>query len=66
MFYTEEICYKTGIKIVNKLSKKILQKINKGASILGMFVLGALVQRWVTIKLIFIISKIKKTERLFY
>ena len=50
MWYTQEFGYKAGTKITEDLSGGILQKVTKGASILGMFVLGSLVQRWVSIK----------------
>lgn len=47
--YTLEFGYKAGTAITQDLSGGLLQKITKGASVLGMFVLGALVERWVTI-----------------
>lgn len=50
MWYTQEFGYKAGSKITDDLSGGLLQDITKGASILGMFVLAALVQRWVSIK----------------
>ncbi len=49
MWYTQEFGYKAGSKITEDLSGGVLQDITKGASILGMFVLAALVQRWVSI-----------------
>lgn len=49
MWYTQEFGYKAGSKITDDLSGGLLQDITKGASILGMFVLAALVQRWVSI-----------------
>lgn len=49
MVYTQEFGYRAGSQIADDLSGGILQKVTKGASILGMFVLGALVQRWVSI-----------------
>lgn len=50
MWYTQEFDIKFGSKITDDLSGGLLQDITKGASILGMFVLAALVQRWVSIK----------------
>ncbi|MBU5584926.1 PTS system mannose/fructose/sorbose family transporter subunit IID, partial [Enterococcus sp. S181_ASV_20] len=50
MWYTQEFGYRAGSKITDDLSGGLLQKVTKGASILGMFVLGALVQRWVNVK----------------
>src|SRR5699024_3273016 len=48
MWYTQEAGYKAGSKITEDLSGGMLQDITKGASILGMFILGALVNRWVS------------------
>lgn len=59
MWYTQEFGYRTGSKITDNLSGGLLQKITKGASILGMFVLAALVQRWVSIKFQPIVSSVK-------
>ncbi|WP_050614028.1 PTS system mannose/fructose/sorbose family transporter subunit IID [Bacillus testis] len=49
-WYTQEFGYKAGSKITDDLSGGLLRDITKGASILGMFILGALVNRWVSIK----------------
>lgn len=49
MFYTQEFGYKIGTKISEELSGGLLSKITQGASILGMFIIGALVKRWVSI-----------------
>jgi PTS system mannose-specific IID component len=57
MWYTQELGYKQGSKITDDLSGGVLQDITKGASILGMFVLAALIQRWVTINFKPVISK---------
>ncbi len=43
MWYTQEFGYRAGSKITEDLSGGILQDITKGASILGMFILGSLV-----------------------
>ncbi|MDN7146625.1 PTS system mannose/fructose/sorbose family transporter subunit IID [Liquorilactobacillus mali] len=49
MWYTQELGYKAGSKITEDLSGGILQDITKGASILGMFILAALIERWVNV-----------------
>ena len=49
-WYTQEFGYKAGSKITDDLSGGLLRDITKGASILGMFILGALVNRWVSVK----------------
>ncbi|MCO7124957.1 PTS system mannose/fructose/sorbose family transporter subunit IID [Sporolactobacillus shoreicorticis] len=59
MWYTQEFGYKAGSKITDDLSGGLLQDITKGASILGMFILGSLVNRWVSIKFTPIVSSVK-------
>jgi PTS system mannose-specific IID component len=59
MWYTQEFGYKAGSKITDDLSGGLLQDVTKGASILGMFVLAALVQRWVSIKFLPVVSSVK-------
>jgi len=49
IWYTQEFGYHSGSKIADDLSGGLLQDVTKGASILGMFILAALVQRWVSI-----------------
>ena len=62
MWYTQEFGYKAGSAITDDLSGGLLQDVTKGASILGMFVLAALVQRWVNISFTPTISKIQLSE----
>ena len=50
LWYTQEFGYKAGSEITKDMSGGILQDITKGASILGMFILAVLVERWVSIK----------------
>jgi PTS system mannose-specific IID component len=49
MWYSQELGYKQGSRITEDLSGGLLQDVTKGASILGMFVLAGLIQRWVNI-----------------
>nr|WP_247965203.1 PTS system mannose/fructose/sorbose family transporter subunit IID [Lactiplantibacillus plantarum] len=49
MWYTQEFGYKAGSKITDDLSGGILQDITRGASMLGMFILAALIERWVVV-----------------
>ena len=49
LWYTQEFGYKSGSAITKDLGGGLLQTVTKGASILGMFVLGVLIQSWVTI-----------------
>jgi PTS system mannose-specific IID component len=59
MWYTQEFGYKTGARITDDVSGGLLQDITKGASILGMFILGSLVNRWVTVKFVPTVSTVK-------
>lgn len=62
MWYTQEGGYKAGSKITEDLSGGVLQDITRGASILGMFILGALVNRWVSIKFTPVVSSVKLSK----
>ncbi|HFE0908602.1 TPA: PTS system mannose/fructose/sorbose family transporter subunit IID [Streptococcus agalactiae] len=59
LWYTQELGYKSGKEITKDMSGGILQDITKGASILGMFILAVLVNRWVAIN--FTVDLPKKT-----
>lgn len=58
-WYTQEFGYKAGSKITEDLSGGLLRDITKGASILGMFILGALVNRWVSVSFTPTVSKVQ-------
>ena len=58
-WYTQEFGYKAGSRISEDLSGSLLQDITKGASILGMFILGSLVNRWVSVKFTPVVSKVQ-------
>ena len=49
LWYTQELGYKAGSEITKDISGGILKDITKGASILGMFILAVLVERWVSV-----------------
>ena len=63
LWYTQEFGYKKGSEITSDLSGGILQTITKGASILGMFVMGILVQRWTNISFPLVVSKVQLDEK---
>ena len=65
LWYTQEFGYQKGTEITQDLSGGMLQKITKGASILGMFVMGILVQRWITIKFPMIVASAKLSKGAF-
>lgn len=62
LWYTQEFGYKAGTKIASDLSGGLLQKVTKGASILGMFVLGALIERWVNVTFTPVVSKVQLSQ----
>lgn len=62
MWYTQEFGFKAGSRISDDLSGGLLQDITKGASILGMFILGSLVNRWVSVSFVPIVSSVKLSE----
>ncbi|WP_073507760.1 PTS system mannose/fructose/sorbose family transporter subunit IID [Streptobacillus notomytis] len=62
LWYTQEFGYQVGVKITKDLSGGLLGKITQGASILGMFIIGALTQRWVSISFTSKVSVVKQAE----
>lgn len=64
-WYTQEFGYRTGARITDDVSGNLLQDITKGASILGMFILGSLVNRWVSVKFIPTVSSVKLADGAF-
>ncbi len=61
-WYTQEFGYKLGTSITSDLSGGLLGKITEGASILGMFVIGSLVERWVSITFAPVVSTVQLSE----
>lgn len=62
LWYTQEFGYKVGTSIAQDLSGGLLGKITQGASILGMFVIGSLVQRWVSITFTPVVSTVTQSK----
>ena len=62
MWYTQEFGYKLGTSITKDLSGGLMGKITEGASILGMFIIGALVERWVSISFTPVVSQITQQD----
>ena len=62
IWYTQEFGYKLGTSITKDLSGGLMGKITEGASILGMFVIGGLVQRWVSISFAPTVSTVTQSE----
>lgn len=61
LWYTQEFGYKVGTSITNDLSGGLMGKITEGASILGMFIIGSLVQRWVSISFTPVVSTVQQS-----
>lgn len=62
IWYTQEFGYNLGTSITKDLSGGLMGKITEGASILGMFVIGGLVQRWVSISFAPTVSTVTQSE----
>ena len=51
-----------GVSITDDLSGGLLQKVTRGASMMGMFVIGSLIQRWVSITFTPVVSQVKQQK----
>ncbi|UBX48734.1 PTS mannose transporter subunit IID [Providencia alcalifaciens] len=58
-YYGVAYGYKKGIDIVQDMGGGFLQKLTEGASILGLFVMGALVNKWTHVDIPLEVSRIK-------
>ena len=58
MWYTQEFGYRAGSRITDDLSGGLLKTVTRGASMMGMFVLASLIERWVSIKFTPVVSKV--------
>ena len=61
LWYTQEFGYKVGTSITKDLSGGLMGMITEGASILGMFIIGSLVQRWVSISFTPVVSRVTQS-----
>lgn len=59
LYYGVSYGYKKGIDIVQDIGGGFLQKLTEGASILGLFVMGALVNKWTHVNIPLEVSRIK-------
>lgn len=53
-----------GTDIVRDMSGNVLQKLTVGASVLGLFIMGALVNKWTTVNIPIVVSEIENPETL--
>lgn len=58
LYYGVAYGYRKGIDIVKDMGGGFLQKLTEGASILGLFVMGALVNKWTHVNIPLVVSKI--------
>lgn len=58
LYYGVLYGYKKGTDIVGDMSGGFLQKMTEGASILGLFVMGALVNKWTHVNIPLVVSKV--------
>lgn len=61
-YYGVTYGYSKGTTIVADMAGGKLQKLTEGASILGLFVMGALVNRWTSINVPIVVSTIAKAD----
>ena len=61
-WYTQEFGYRAGTAITDDLSGGLLQKVTRGASMMGMFVIGSLIQRWVSITYTPVVSTVNQQK----
>ncbi|TCP96810.1 PTS system D-mannose-specific IID component (Man family) [Cricetibacter osteomyelitidis] len=61
-YYGVTYGYKKGLDVVGDMSGGLLQKLTEGASILGLFIIGALVQKWTSINVPLVVSEIQKQD----
>lgn len=59
LYYGVSYGYKKGVDIVQDIGGGFLQKLTEGASILGLFVMGALVNKWTHVDIPVIVSSIE-------
>lgn len=57
-YYGVAYGYRKGVDIVNDMGGGFLQKLTEGSSILGLFVMGALVNKWTHVNIPLVVSRI--------
>lgn len=62
-YYTMRIGYRQGINIVGDMGGGLLQKLTEGASIMGLFIMGVLVNQWTHINIAWKIGSDKVIEQ---
>ncbi len=62
LYYGIHYGYRKGLNIVKTLNKNLLQKLTEGSSILGLFIMGALVNKWTKINIPVVISNVQQYQ----
>lgn len=62
LYYGVIYGYQKGLDVVKDMSGGLLQKLTEGASILGLFIMGALVQKWTSVNVPVVVSEITKQD----
>ncbi|KIE63987.1 PTS mannose transporter subunit IID [Candidatus Riesia pediculischaeffi] len=50
--------YKKGVRIIQDISDGLLQKVTEGSAVVGLFVMGALINKWTHINIPIVVSKV--------
>lgn len=56
-WYGLKLGFSEGMSLVQELSGNFLKKLTEGATVLGLFIMGVLVNKWTTIKVPLVVSK---------
>ena len=62
LYYGVAYGYRKGVDIVKDMGGGFLQKLTEGASILGLFVMGALVNKWTHVNIPMVVSKVNGSD----
>lgn len=59
LYYGLEFGYSKGMSLIDNLKGNTLQKVTEIASIMGLFVIGALVQKWTNVNISVVVSEVE-------
>ena len=58
MWYSLDFGYQKGLSLLADISGNALKKLTEGASVLGLFIMGALVNQWTSINVPLVITRL--------
>lgn len=61
-YWSLDYGYRTGTNLIKDMSGGLLQKLTVGSSVLGLFIMGALVNEWTTINVPLVVSRAENPE----